>query len=72
MSVRTPGSWRGHLRLSLVLAALPIVAAAVCAILAPQLAPYPPAKSDLSARPRGWRAAARRTSSAPISSAETS
>ena len=58
MSVRTPGSWRGHLRLSLVLAALPIVAAAVCAILAPQLAPYPPAKSDLSARlrPPAWMA----------------
>lgn len=58
MSARTPGSWRGHLRLSLVLAALPIVAAAVCAILAPQLAPYPPAKSDLSARlrPPAWMA----------------
>src|SRR4029453_9471097 len=62
---RAPGSWRGHLRLSLVLAALPIVAAAVCAILAPQLAPYPPAKSDLSARlrPPAWMA---RGSAAPL------
>jgi peptide/nickel transport system permease protein len=48
----------GRVPLPLVVAALPLAAAAVCAVLAPHLAPYDPAKSDLSARlrPPAWMA----------------
>ena len=49
---------RGRLRLPLLVAALPLAVAAVCAVLAPHLAPHDPAKSDLSARlrPPVWMA----------------
>jgi len=42
----------------MVLAAVPVAAAVVCALLAPQLAPYDPTKGDLSARlrPPAWTA----------------
>ena len=51
-------SRRGRLRLPLLIAALPLAVAAVCAVLAPHLAPHDPAKSDLSARlrPPVWMA----------------
>ena len=51
-------SRRGRLRLPLLVAALPLAVAAVCAVLAPHLAPHDPAKSDLSARlrPPVWMA----------------
>ena len=45
----------------MVVAALPIAAAAVCAVLAPQLAPYPRRRATSRrafARPPGWPAAA--------------
>jgi len=43
----------------LLLAAAPVVAAVICAVLAPQLAPYDPTRGDLSARlrPPAWTAA---------------
>jgi peptide/nickel transport system permease protein len=46
----------GRVPLPLVVASLPIAAAAVCAVLAPQIAPYPPTRGDLSARlrPPAW------------------
>ena len=42
----------------LVLATVPLVAAAVCAVLAPRIAPYDPVRGDLSARlqPPAWMA----------------
>jgi peptide/nickel transport system permease protein len=42
----------------MILAAAPIVVAVLCAVLAPQLAPYDPTKGDLSARlePPAWMA----------------
>jgi peptide/nickel transport system permease protein len=51
-------SRRGLFRLTLLVAALPLAAATVCAVLAPRLAPHDPAKSDLSARlrPPVWMA----------------
>jgi peptide/nickel transport system permease protein len=51
-------SRRARLPLPLVLAMLPIAAALVCALLAPQLAPYEPTRGDLSARlrPPAWMA----------------
>jgi peptide/nickel transport system permease protein len=52
-------SRRRRLPLALVLATVPIAAAAVCALLAPQLAPHNPARGDLAARlrPPAWMAA---------------
>jgi peptide/nickel transport system permease protein len=49
---------RPRLPIPLVLAALPVAVAAICALLAPQLAPYEAAKGDLSARlrPPVWMA----------------
>ncbi|HXA93956.1 MAG TPA: ABC transporter permease, partial [Candidatus Dormibacteraeota bacterium] len=43
----------------LLLATAPVAAAVLCAMLAPQLAPYDPARGDLSARlqPPAWTAA---------------
>ncbi len=41
---------RLRLSLGLLVAAVPVVVAVACAVLAPQLAPYPPTRGDLSAR----------------------
>jgi peptide/nickel transport system permease protein len=50
-----------RLPMALVLAAVPVTAAVLCAVLAPQLAPYDPTRGDLSARlqPPAWTAAGR-------------
>ena len=50
-----------RLPMALVLAAVPVTAAVVCAVLAPQLAPYDPTRGDLSARlqPPAWTEAGR-------------
>jgi peptide/nickel transport system permease protein len=50
-----------RLRLPLILAALPVIVALVCAALAPQLAPHDPTRGDLSARllPPAWTEAGR-------------
>jgi peptide/nickel transport system permease protein len=54
------GPARGRARVppGLLAAALPLAAAAACAVLAPHLAPHDPARSDLSARlrPPAWMA----------------
>ena len=58
-----PVSRRRRLPLPLVVAALPLAAAVACAVLAVQLAPYDPAKGDLSARlrPPVWMTRGSRT-----------
>src|SRR5260370_396915 len=56
---QAPALMRPRVPTLLLLAAAPVVAAVICAVLAPQLAPYDPTRGDLSARlrPPAWTAA---------------